>query len=401
MSQFTWEGMDASGRRRRGEIDADSERAARQRLRAEGILLRRLEPVRHESRAAATRRLGGSLRGDEVALFLQQLATLTSAGMPLVESLESVAQGMTRPRAIHAIRHVRQQILEGESLASALRQIGLEEIICNMIEAGEETGELELVATRLSDLLDKRRRLQQELTSAILYPAIILCFGVLVMLVLLTYVVPQIVAVFQRSGGELPWITEVVIAISRFLREDGLWLAATVFALPVVARQGLRRPSLRKKMDALLLRLPWLSSLLIRIDTARFTRTLGMLLGGGVPVLPAMHIAAQSMSLTPMRELVNRARESLREGGSLAQALREGGLLPHLAIQMMDIGEQSGELDRMLLRIADQYENETSRWIGRLMTVVEPGLMLIMALLVGMLAAAILLPIVEMNALVH
>ncbi|MDQ6978552.1 MAG: type II secretion system F family protein [Mariprofundaceae bacterium] len=402
MSQFSWEAVDANGRRRKGEIDAESERAARQKLKSQGLMVRRLQTLRSSKKSSETGKAGnGSLNNDETALFLQQLATLIAAGMPLVESLGSIATGMPRVKARRAITHVRQQLLEGTSLAEALRQIGLDDIVCNMVEAGEETGQLDIVASRLAELLDNRRGLEQELMSAILYPSIILTFGGLVMMVLLTYVVPQIVSVFQRSGGELPMITEWVIAASNFLRADGLWLLFGTVASIWMAKVLLLRPTVREKRDALLLRLPLLSSLLIRIDTARFSRTLGMLLSGGVPVLSAMRIAGQGMSLIPMKKLVTEASEALREGGSLAKTLQSGELIPHMAIQMMDVGEQSGELDRMLLRIADQYEQETSRLISRMMTIVEPALMLIMALLVGLLAAAILLPIVQMNALVH
>jgi general secretion pathway protein F len=402
VSQFAWEAVDANGRRRKGEIDAESERAARQKLKSQGLMVRRLQALRNNKKNSSTGKShNGSLNNDETALFLQQLATLIAAGMPLVDSLDSIATGMPRAKSQRAIAHVRQQLLEGSALAEALRHIGLDDIVCNMVEAGEETGQLDIVANRLAELLDNRRRLQQELMSAILYPSIILTFGGLVMMVLLTYVVPQIVSVFQRSGGELPMITEWVIAISNFLRADGLLLLFAVIASAWVIQLLLLRPTVRAKRDALLLRLPLLSSLLIRIDTARFSRTLGMLLSGGVPVLSAMRIAGQGMSLIPMRTLVIEASEALREGGSLAQTLQRGELIPHMAIQMMDVGEQSGELDRMLLRIADQYEQETSRLISRMMTIVEPALMLIMALLVGLLAAAILLPIVQMNALVH
>jgi len=402
MSQFFWEGVDANGRRRKGEIDAESERAARQKLKSQGLMVRRLQTLRSKKKSSNTgKAVNGSLNNDETALFLQQLATLIAAGMPLVDSLASIATGMPRAKAQRAITHVRQQLLEGTSLAEALRQVGLDDIVCNMVEAGEETGQLDIVANRLAELLDNRRGLEQELMSAILYPSIILTFGGLVMMVLLTYVVPQIVSVFQRSGGELPMITEWVIAVSNFLRADGLWLLFGTIASIWIGQILLLRPTVQEKRDALLLRLPLLSSLLIRIDTARFSRTLGMLLSGGVPVLSAMRIAGQGMSLIPMRKLVIEASEALREGGSLAKTLQSGDLIPHMAIQMMDVGEQSGELDRMLLRIADQYEQETSRLISRMMTIVEPALMLIMALLVGLLAAAILLPIVQMNALVH
>jgi len=401
VSQFSWEAIDARGRRKKGELDADSERTARQQLKAQGLMVRRLQAASTTKKSGEKHSHGMAMNGNETSLFLQQLSTLLGAGMPLVDSLASIATGMSRAKASRAVSHVRQQISEGSTLADALRQIALDDVVCNMIEAGEETGKLEVVAKRLAELLDNRRRIEQELMSAILYPAIILAFGSLVMLVLLTYVVPQIVTVFQRSGGELPMITQWVIAISDFIRADGVLLFVGIAMAWWGSLLLLRKPTVREQRDHLLLHIPLLSSLLIRIDTARFSRTLGMLLGGGVPVLSAMRIAEQTMTLIPMKKLITQAAESLREGGGLGQALQCGKLLPHMAIQMIDVGEQSGELDTMLLRIADQYEDETSRLISRLMTIVEPALMLVMALLVGLLAVSILLPIVEMNALVH
>jgi len=269
-----------------------------------------------------------------------------------------------------------------------------------MVAAGEETGQLEAVASRLAQLLEHRQQLNQDLLSATLYPAIIMGFGVLVMLFLTTVVIPKMVAVFERAGGDLPTLTKVVIALSDFLRAHGGWLIVALAALILGYKLLMRKPSARQCRDEWLLRLPGISTLLVTIETARFSRTLGMLLGGGVPALAAMLIANQSWSLLPLKAIGEQAREGLREGESLASALEHGGHIPSMAIQLLAVGEQSGQLDTMLIRIADHYEKEVSRNLSRMLTIAEPLLVMFMAVGVGALAMAILLPIVEMNQLV-
>ena len=225
-------------------------------------------------------------------------------------------------------------------------------------------------------------------------------FGLLVMLFLTTVVIPKMVAVFERAGGDLPALTRVVIALSDFLRAYGGWLVVALAALMLLYRLMMKRASVRRRRDAWLLRIPGVSMLLTTIETARFSRTLGMLLSGGVPALSAMLIANQSWSLTPLKEIGEQAREALREGESLASALQHGGYIPSMATQLLSVGEQSGQLDTMLLRIADHYEKEVSRNLSRMLTIAEPLLVMVMAVGVGALAMAILLPIVDMNQLV-
>jgi len=400
LSLFSYEAVDAKGRRKKGELEAESERSARHALRSRQLIVRHLSVV-EEARKQQSKVHSRGLSSSEMTTFLQQLSTLVAAGMPLVDSLAAIAEGMERRQARHAVTSIRQHVLEGGSLAESLKMQGLEEVVCNMVAAGEETGQLENVSARLAELLEHRQQMGQELLSATLYPLIIIGFGMIVMLFLLAVVVPQIVTVFERTGGELPALTRVVISLSAFLRDHGL-LMLFLLALSVLAYFfSMRSEALRHRRDVLLLKIPLLGALLAKVETARFGHTLGMLLQGGVPVLSAMHISNQSFSLLPMREIGIHAREQLREGDNLSAGLKQGGLIPHLAIQLIAVGEQSGTLDHMLIKVAENYERETSRNVKRLLTILEPTLVLIMALMVGTLAMAILLPIIEMNELVR
>jgi len=399
MSVFAYEALDGRGRRQKGEIEAESERGARQKLKARHLVVRKLSTIEKQQRGkgdAGQARLNAS----ETVLFLQQLSTLIEAGMPLIDTLGSIADGMSKQASRRAVFTIRKKVLEGGSLAEALRSQHFDEVICNMIAAGEETGQLEAVASRLAQLLEHRQQLNQDLLSATLYPAIIMGFGILVMLFLMTVVIPKMVAVFEHAGGNLPTITKVVISLSDFLRAHGGWLIVALAALILLYKVLMRKPSVRLRRDEWLLRLPGISTLMVTIETARFSRTLGMLLSGGVPALAAMLIANQSWSLLPLKAIGEQAREGLREGESLASSLEKGGYIPSMATQLLAVGEQSGQLDTMLIRIADHYEKEVSRNLKRMLTIAEPLLVMFMAVGVGALAMAILLPIVEMNQLV-
>jgi len=400
MSLFTYEAIDARGRTKKGEIEAPSERDVRAQLKTKGLMPRRLEGV-----ASPTPQDSGKVKRGlnqaETVTFLQQLATLLDAGMPLVDALGSIAEGMESKRSIQAVSFLRQRVLEGSSLADAMEIQGFDDTIRNMVAAGEETGQLDAVASRLAELLEHRQQLHQDVLSAVLYPLIISGFGILVMVFLLTVVVPQVAGVFARAGGDLPWLTQVLIDVSEGLRAHGIWMLLSLFAVMFLYRMAIRRDAIRNARDRFFLRLPGIGILLRKIETARYTRTLGMLLSGGVPALSAMHIAAQSVGLLPVKQAAMEARDSLREGESLASKLAQSGYIPHLAVRLITVGEQSGKLDAMLLRVAESYETESARNLKRLVTILEPLLVMVMAVLVGTLAMAILLPIMEMNELVR
>ena len=400
MSLFVYEALDAHGRSLKGEVEADSERAARRLLKGRQLVPRRIQPTQ-QARAPVSGGHRRHLNGEDTMTFLQQLAALFGAGVPLADALASIAEGMESGRARRSMMAIRQNVLEGGSLAQGLRRQGLDEVMCNMVAAGEETGQLEAVANRLAELMEHRLRLRQELLSATLYPAVIMGFGVLVLLFLLAYVVPQIMTVFDRAGSALPRVTIWVIAASSLLRHYGLSMLMALILAMLGYRLAIRLPGFRRSQDAALLRLPGVGSILAKIETARFAHTLGMLLSGGVPILTAMQIALESLRLAPVRGAVAQAGEALREGGSLAASLRDSRAIPSLAVQMIQVGEQSGRLGEMLLRVAGNYEQEASRNLKRSVTLLEPLLILIMALMVGTLAMAILLPIVQMNDLIR
>ncbi len=396
MARFRYEALDARGRVRRGELEAEHERAARRLLKREGLVPRSVAP-------AAGARAGAALRvrlGEWRSLF-EQLAVLLEAGAPLAEALAAIAEHEegARVRALAARLHGR--VLEGAPLAEALAGAGAPEALWRMVQAGEEAGALAAVCARIAEMLAARLAAREELLSIALYPMIVLAAGVVVAWALLAFVVPQVARVFAHAHAELPLVTRIVLAASAFARDWGGWLLLALLAAAAALVWARRRPALRARMDALLLRVPLLGRLWLRAELARAMRTLGLLLGGGVPLLAALGIAAQGAALAPVRALLSAAREAVREGGTLSRALAASPLVPPLVVRFARMGEAGGVLDRMLLRVGEQMEAELARRIRRMLTLLEPLLVVLMAVGVGTMAAAILLPLVQMNELVR
>ena len=396
MPRFRYEALDAAGRLRRGEIEAEHERAARRLLKREGLVPRRLAPA--ASREAAVRRRA---RARDLEALFAQLAALLEAGAPLAEALAAIAEHEEGARVRALAAALRERVVEGTSFAQALAEAGVPEAIWRMAQAGEEAGALEVVCARISEMLARRAAMREELFSILLYPLIVLGVGVAVAWVLLAFVVPQVARVFAHAGADLPLVTRIVLAASAFVRHWGGWLAAGAVALGIGLVLARRNPRLRARLDAFFLRVPLVGALWLRGEVARAVRTLGMLLAGGVPLLSALAIAGEGAALAPVRQALMQAREAVREGGTLSRALAQARVMPPLVVRFARMGEAGGRLDAMMLKVGEQMETELARRIRRLLTWLEPALVLLMALGVGTMAAAILLPLVEMNALVR
>lgn len=400
MSLFSYEAVDHRGRRTRGEIEADNERDARKLVRSQKLILRNLKQLDYKNDVGEPN-YSQRLSGNETSLLLYQLSILIGSGMPLVDALASVADSMESKRSRRVAATLKQRVTEGESLASAMSAASFDDLVCNMIAAGEETGQLEVVLDRLSEVLDHQQKMRQEVLSAVLYPFVIMLVGLVVLVFMMVVVVPKMVTLFDRAGGELPLLTQWVIALSEFVRDYGWFLLAGAALVYVGYRLVTRLPSLRVKLDHMILLLPVVGALVAKMETARFSRTLGMLMTGGVEALQAMQIAAQGFTRIPLKKAAESAGNALREGESISKGLSIDKAFPDMAIRLIAVGEQSGKLELMLLRVADLFENESSRLLKRLITILEPALVLIMALMVGLLAVAILLPIIEMNQMVR
>ncbi|MCU0814833.1 MAG: type II secretion system inner membrane protein GspF [Burkholderiaceae bacterium] len=398
MPAFRYEAVDGRGRPRQGTLEAATARQARDRLRADGLTPTAVDALAKDSAAAVGSGAGGSTRLPVavVALATRQLATLVESGMPLDQALGAVADQADDPRAKKLVAAVRAEVVAGEPFAGALARWprSFSDLYRSLVAAGAETGRLAEVLARLADYLEARLALRQRFTLALIYPALVTVIAVAVIAVLLVYVVPQVVSVYQQSRQALPWLTRALIATSGFLRGTGVaWLAAFAVAN--------RREAFRAAWHARLLRLPVAGRLVTAIDTARFASTLAILVASGTPLLRALDAARDVVWALPLRRAAGAAAALVREGVSVARALKEQRVFPPVLTHLVANGEASGQLAPMLERAAAELEREAERRLTWFAALLQPALIVVMGAIVLLLVLAVMLPIVSMNQLIR
>ena len=405
MGAFEYTAVDNRGKEKKGLIEGDTARQVRSLLRERSLLPLQVTEVaqKEATRSSSGLSLKRGISAMDLALVTRQLATLVRSGLPLDESLQAVAEQSEKPRLQSVLLGVRGRVMEGHTLADGLKDFpqAFPEIYRATVAAGEQSGHLDAVLERLADYTEGRQVLRQKISHALIYPIILTLMAVLVVSGLLVYVVPQVVSVFDNIGKELPALTRYLIAASEFLQNNGLWLLGLTAVGVYVARLALKRPGPQRRFHSLLLRLPLVGRLVRGVNTARFTRTLSILAGSGVPVLEAMRIAGEVIANVPMREAVREAALRVREGAPIGRSLVTSKLVPPMTIHLITSGEASGELEDMLERAANNQEREMDTLIATLLAVMEPVLILGMGAVVLIIVIAILLPIFDLNQLVQ
>lgn len=402
MPTFRYRAYSAGGASHDGVVEADSERQALLQLKGKGLYARELREESADQEARRSFSFQRSISTADLALFTRRLATLTASSVPLFEAMGSLQQQERSPRLKQILGRVRERISEGASLSRAFaaepRVFG--ESYVSMVAAGEAGGALDTVLERLADFLEEQEEVRSRVTSALIYPALMLVVGGGVMIFLLTVVIPRIVVVFEDNRASLPLLTTLLIGLSRLMRE-WWWIPAGAFAasLPLY-RRAMQRDSLRLRRDALLLRLPLAGEMLRRLILSRFARVLGLLLSSGVPIIRALEITSQALVNRVYRAFLQGVMEEVAQGGSLSSTLGRSPLFPPLLVHLVAVGEKGGTLETMLLRAGVAYEREFSTRLTRLMGLMEPLLVLAMGLAVGIVVMAVLLPIFEMNQLI-
>lgn len=403
MGAFEYTALDRRGREQRGILEGDTPRQVRQQLRDKGWLPLGVEEVAAQLTAGGKPRRRGRLNGTDLALFTRQVATLARAGLPLEEALRAVAQQTDKPRAKSVVMGVRARVLEGHSLAAALAEFphAFPDLYRATVSAGEQSGYLDAVLERLADYTEARQQTGQKVALALVYPALVSSVALLVVVALLTYVVPQVVQVFQGVGQTLPIMTRSLIAASDFLQHYGLWLLVVLVLAGLGFGMLLRRESFRHRVHRWQLRLPFVSRLVRGVNAARFARTLSILAASGVPVLEALRIAARVLGNLPMRAAVLEAERRVSEGTSIHAALEQSGLFPPMTVQLIASGEATGNLEGMLERAASSQERELDTLVATLLSLLEPFMILFMGGVVLYIVVAILLPIFDLNRLIR
>jgi general secretion pathway protein F len=401
---FEYKALDASGREKKGVIEGDAPRQVRQQLRDQGWIPLEVEEVSQRETVAGGRPafLQRGISPTDLALITRQLATLVRAGLPLEECLRAVSQQTDRGRLKSMLLAVRSRVMEGHTLASGLgdfRHI-FPELYRTTVEAGESSGHLDSVLERLADYTESRQQMRQKIQLAVFYPALLTTVAILVVGGLMTYVVPQVVQVFNNIGQQLPALTLGLIAVSDFLRNYGILLLIAIALLVAFAMWLLRFEDNRRVVHRYLLRVPLAGRLVRGLETGRFARTFSILTASGVSVLEALRISAQVIANLPMREAVNEAAARVREGAGIAASLERSGYFPSMTVHLIASGEASGKLEEMLERAAINQEREIETLIAAVLGLFEPLLILLMGGVVLIIVLAILLPIFDLNQLV-
>ncbi|MGY8526589.1 type II secretion system inner membrane protein GspF [Paracidovorax citrulli] len=406
MPAYRYEAVDAAGKTDRGVIDADSPKQARAQLRTRGLTPLIVDAIGSAAEVARGGRAGAfgrRLSSQELALITRQLASLIVAGLPLDEALGALADQAERAHAHELLAAVRAEVMGGSSLSVALLQHPRDfpEIYRALVSAGEQSGHLGVVLERLATYIETRNTLTSKIRLAFTYPAIVTVVAFAIVIFLLSYVVPQVVSVFENTKQTLPTLTIVMLALSDFVRE-WWWAALIVIALLALgARALLKQPDVRLEWDRWLLTAPLLGKLVRGYNTARFASTLAILVSAGVPILRSLQAAGETLGNEALRANVDDATTRVREGASLARALAAQNQFPPVLVHLIRSGEATGNLPVMLERAAQGEGQELERRTMFLTSLLEPLLILTMGVVVLLIVLAVLMPIIEINQLVR
>lgn len=407
MPVFVYRALDSKGKAISGVVDADSASVARDKLKKMGCFPteifeeRAKQPTKVKlfGREIALGEVFGRARLSDVAISTRQLSTLLAAGIPLVQALTAVIEQADSLPLKKVFTKVRDRVNEGSSLANSLREHPrvFDELYINMVHAGEQSGTLEIVLERLADFLDTKIEIRNKILSTLTYPIIMSIVALGVVTFLVAFVIPRVSRIFEGLHQTLPMITIALLTVSYFVRDFWWLLFGAIIIFYIALRRYLKTEGGRNRFDKLVIKSPIFGKLTLKIAIARFARTLATLLKGGVPMLTSMEIVSTVVRNSLITESIRRSKESLSEGESLAEPLKKAGIFPPLVIHMVAIGEQTGELEDMLLRAAVAYEREVDRAIDTLTSLFGPLMILIMGGVVILIVLSILLPILNMT----
>jgi general secretion pathway protein F len=403
MPIFEYKAVAPSGETVRGSMEAASEAAVIAKLQELGNI-----PLSANAAgqggfsldSLSLKRRGMNVR--EVGQFTQQLATLLGAGLPLDRSLQVLLELSENARIERTVTAIRDQVREGGSLSEALdaQHGSFSRLFINMVRAGEIGGSLDTTLERLADYLERSKDLKDSVVSAMIYPIMLMVLAGGSLVLLLVYVIPQFTPIFEELGGDLPTITKIVLAAGSILQNFWWGLIGLTILAVYLFRRMLANPEQRLRWDTRVLGTRWVGDLVAKMETARLSRTLGTLLVNGVPLLSGLSIARNVMTNSLMRKSLEATTQQVKTGGGLAHNLADSGYFPRLALQMVSVGEETGQLDAMLLKVADTYDKEVRYTIDRLLTIFTPVVTLLMAVMIGTIVMSVLMAIMGINELV-
>jgi general secretion pathway protein F len=402
MPGFRYQAYSVEGRLHKGVLEADSARQARAALRDQGLTPYRVEVIAANDASAGSRLRPVSISSAELTQLTRGLASLLEAGLTIEQAFNALIEQAEQERSRQILAALRGEVLAGNTIAKALASFPniFSELYRTLIAAGESSGQLPRVLSRLSDYLEERQALRAKLSLALIYPAIVMCVALTVVGALLVYVLPQVIGVFAHAHQQLPLLTRMLIALSGFLQATwGLWLALAI-AVVIALRVALKRPASRAALHNLAWRTPLVGRILKHVDAARLAATLSILVGSRVPILQALDAGTGVMTLIPMREALTTAARGVREGMTLSRALAATKSFPPVMVHLIASGEASGRLDEALERAARQQQNDIATRLAAFTAIFEPAMILVMGGVVLVIVLSILLPIFQLNSLV-
>ena len=396
-SPFNWEGTDSRGKRVKGKTVAANEAAVRAELRRQGVV-----PLRVRKETVLFKKKGKVTTAD-IAIFSRQLATMLSAGIPLVQAFDIVGKGHDNPAMQKRIFDIKQDVEGGSALAEALAKhpLHFDDLFVNLVEAGEQAGALETLLDKIATYKEKTEAIKKKIKKALTYPAAVLVVAAIVTTILLIFVIPEFENLFQGFGADLPAFTRMVINLSEFVRDKG-WLIVVAIVAAVTAYTAMykRSRALREAQDRLMLKLPVIGAILEKASIARFARTLSTMFAAGVPLVEALESVSGATGNIVFENGTLEIRDEVATGQRLQRAMENTGLFPNMVIQMIAVGEESGSLDEMSAKVADFYEEDVDNAVDNMSSLLEPMIMAILGILVGGLVVAMYLPIFKMGSVV-
>jgi type IV pilus assembly protein PilC len=393
--QFIWEGKDKRGHKVRGKALAANEAALRADLRRQGVAATRVK--------TQSRRGGGKVSNEDIAIFSRQLATMMSAGIPMVQAFEIIGNGHEKPAMQKLVLDVKAHIEGGSTLHESLAKYPLyfDDLFVNLVEAGEQAGALETLLDKIATYKEKTEALKKKIKKALFYPAAVLCIAVIVSVILLIFVIPQFEELFKGFGADLPAFTQMVVNLSRFVQHQGWWMGVvTVAGIYGFFYLYKRSKNMQRNIDRMMLKFPIIGPILQKSAIARFARTLSTMFAAGVPLVEAMQSVAGATGNVVYEEATLRMKDEVATGQRLQRAMENVGLFPNMVVQMIAVGEESGSLDTMSGKVAEFYEAEVDNAVDSMSSLLEPLIMAILGILVGGMVIAMYLPIFKLGQVV-
>ena len=394
-SLFVWEGTDRQGKKVRGEMRAATEAVVSNSLRRQGVKITKIK--------RQTFKGGGSIKEKEIALFTRQLATMTRAGVPLLQAFDIAARSTGNNRLSRLLLEVKGDIESGNSLAASFKRhpLQFDELYCNLVAAGEQAGILDAILDRLAVYKEKTLALNGKIKAALFYPAIVIVIAVVVVAIIMWFVIPSFKQVFTSFGADLPWLTNVIVAISDWFVKFWYVVAIIpVIAFIIIAYCWKKFPRFKHVIDRLSLKLPVLGEILEKAAVARWTRTLATMFAAGVPLVDALTAVGGASGNQVFHDATKRIQTNVATGTALTTAMEDTNVFPNMALQMTRIGEETGALDSMLSKVADFYEREVDDAVTALSSLIEPIMIVFLGIVIGTIVVAMYLPIFKLGAVV-